>query len=240
MNIDALIKSLLRKLGIDIREYIVSRSDAARMLKLFKHYRIDSVLDVGANQGQYASYLRAIGYCGKITCFEPLKEPHSKLLKFAERNKNIIVAPPMALGDQIGEITINISENSLSSSILPMLDIHTQVAEGSAYISSEVVKLERLDALDNSYFSDSNGIFLKIDAQGYESQILEGASGVLQQIKGIQLEMSLVPLYAGELIYQEMINKIESLGYTLHDINPSFADSKTGRTYQVDGIFFRN
>lgn len=240
MNIDAIIKSLLRKIGIDIRKNIVSRSDAARLLKLFQHYSVDSILDIGANVGQYARYLRAIGYRGKITCFEPLESAHLKLQNFARHDRNIVIAPRMALGDHEGEIIINVSENSLSSSILPMLETHTQIAPGSSYVSSEVVRLGRLDALDSSYLSDSKGVFLKIDAQGYESQVIEGATGVLPQIKGIQLEMSLVPLYAGEPLYREMINKIESLGYTLHDINPSFADSKTGRTYQVDGIFFRN
>lgn len=240
MKIDGFVKSLLRKCGLDVREYIASRSDSARLLKLLQHHKIDSVLDVGANQGQYAGYLRAIGYHGKITCFEPLESAHRILKNVARRDGNIVVAPRMALGDQEGEITINISGNSLSSSILPMLETHAQVAPGSSYVSSEVVELKRLDALGLSCFEDSKGVFLKIDAQGYESQILDGAVGVLPQVEGLQLEMSLIPLYSGEPLYQEMIDKVEALGYVLHDMNPSFADSVTGRTYQVDGIFFRN
>jgi len=239
VDFNGVVKRFLRKCGLDIREYITSRSDAARMLKLFNYYGIDSVLDVGANQGQYAGYLRAIGYRGKITCFEPLESAYLILKNATKHDRNIVVAPRMALGDQEGKTTINIAGNSLSSSILPMLETHIQVAPGSSYVSSEVVELRRLDKLDNSYFSDSKGVFLKIDAQGYESQILDGATGVLPCIKGIQLEMSLVTLYAGEPLYQEMISKVESLGYVLHDINPSFADSETGRTYQVDGLFFR-
>lgn len=239
MKIDAIIKSILRKCGLDVREYIASRSDAARLMRLFRHYRIDSVLDIGANQGQYACYLRAIGYRGKITCFEPLESAYSILEHTVKHDKQIFVAPRMALGSQEGEVSINISENSLSSSILPMLETHARVAPGSSYVSSEIVPLRRLDSLSGNYFEGDNGIFIKIDAQGYESQILEGAAGILPQVKGFQLEMSLVPLYVGEPLYQEMICYVESLGYSLHDINPSFADSATGRTYQVDGIFFR-
>ena len=70
-------------------------------------------------------------------------------------------------------------------------------------------------------------------------QVLSGASQVLGKIKGIQMELSLVPLYKGQTLFREMLDKLEHLGYELHAIVPGFTDFETGRLLQMDGIFFR-
>jgi hypothetical protein len=80
---------------------------------------------------------------------------------------------------------------------------------------------------------------LKIDVQGYEPQVLAGAVELLPKLTGLQLELSLAPLYEGERGFSEMIDLVEREGFTLHDLNPCYSDSKTGRTFQVDALFFR-
>ena len=75
--------------------------------------------------------------------------------------------------------------------------------------------------------------------QGYEQQVLEGATGILPQVKGIQLEMSLVPLYQGELLFREMLDYMNNLGYSLHWLKPTITDPNTGQMLQLDGIFFK-
>lgn len=200
---------------------------------------INLVLDVGANEGQYANYLRVIGYKGNIHCFEPLSSAYGRLIRFAAHDGKISVAPQMALGDHDGEISINIAANSESSSVLPMLDAHLHAAPASKYIGSERVPLRRLGSVLTGEFVAQHNTFLKIDAQGYERQIISGASDHLDTICAIQLELSLIPLYQGEPLYRDMIDFLESLGFALFDISPTFADSKSGRVYQVDSIFVR-
>src|SRR5690348_8763318 len=95
------------------------------------------VLDIGANQGQFAKMLRSMGYAGRIVSFEPLSKAHSRLLSASRSDRNWIVHPRTAIGDTHGVIDINISTNSYSSSILPMLQAHTDVAEESKYLASE-------------------------------------------------------------------------------------------------------
>ena len=90
-----------------------------------RHSHIDLVIDIGANEGQFAKELRAGGYSGRIVSFEPLSAAHRRLLQESNRDSAWHVHPRCALGDRLGEIELNISGNSVSSSILPMLASHT-------------------------------------------------------------------------------------------------------------------
>ena len=234
------IKKLSRSLGIDLKRYNVQTSEDARMQQLLDYHKIDLVLDVGANVGQYAKSLRDLGYSGRIVSFEPLSSAYSQLKTASKKDLLWEIAPQTAIGNQEGEIIINIAGNSQSSSALPMLDAHLESAPESAYSGSETVKLSRLDTLAKDYIkSETKSIFLKIDVQGLEKQVLEGATAILPLVKGIKLELSLVPLYEGQVLFQEMIDIVEKLGYELYGIEPGFTAEKTGRMLQMDGIFFK-
>ncbi|MDB9386801.1 FkbM family methyltransferase [Microcystis aeruginosa CS-583] len=235
-----IIKKLARSLGIDLKRYNVQTSEAAKMQRLLAYHNIDLVFDVGANIGQYAKLLRELGYSGRIVSFEPLSSAYSQLKAVSEKDPLWEIAPQAAIGNQEGEIIINIAGNSQSSSALPMLDAHVQSAPESAYSGSETVKLSRLDTLAKDYIkSETKSIFLKIDVQGLEKQVLEGATAILPLVKGIKLELSLVPLYEGQVLFKEMIDIVEKLGYELYGIEPGFTAEKTGRVLQMDGIFFK-
>jgi len=234
------IKQLARSLGIDLKRYNVQTSEAAKMQRLLAYHNIDLVFDVGANIGQYAKLLRELGYSGRIVSFEPLSSAYSQLKAVSKKDPLWEIAPQAAIGNQEGEIVINIAGNSYSSSALPMLDAHLESAPESAYSGSETVKLSRLDTIAKDYIkSETKSIFLKIDVQGLEKQVLEGATAILPLVKGIKLELSLVPLYEGQVLFKEMIDIVEKLGYELYGIEPGFTAEKTGRMLQMDGIFFK-
>ena len=234
------IKKLARSLGVDLKRYNVQTSEAAKMQRLLAYHNIDLVFDVGANIGQYAKLLRELGYSGRIVSFEPLSSAYSQLKAVSKKEPLWEIAPQTAIGNQEGEIIINIAGNSYSSSALPMLDAHLESAPESAYSGSETVKLSRLDTLAKDYIkSETKSIFLKIDVQGLEKQVIEGATAILPLVKGIKLELSLVPLYEGQVLFKEMIDIIEKLSYELYGIEPGFTAEKTGRMLQMDGIFFK-
>jgi len=234
------IKKLSRSLGVDLKRYNVQTSEAAKMQRLLAYHNIDLVFDVGANIGQYAKLLRELGYSGRIVSFEPLSSAYSQLKAVSKKEPLWEIAPQTAIGNQEGEIIINIAGNSQSSSALPMLDAHLESAPESAYSGSETVKLSRLDTIAKDYIkSETKSIFLKIDVQGLEKQVIEGATAILPLVKGIKLELSLVPLYEGQVLFKEMIDIIEKLGYELYGIEPGFTAEKTGRMLQMDGIFFK-
>lgn len=233
------IRSLLRRVGIEAYRYSIHTSAGAQRQRLLQHLAIDLVLDVGANCGQYATDLRAHGYQGRIVSFEPLAAAHARLAAAARSDSNWRAAPRMALGDSHGEARVHVSANSLSSSILDMLPEHERAAPGSAYVGSESAPLRRLDQVAREYLAHAGRVLLKIDTQGYEDRVLAGAAGVLDGITAIQAELSLVPLYAGQPLLDEMRRRLAVLGFELFAIFPGYAHEQTGQTLQIDGFFVR-
>jgi hypothetical protein len=129
-----------------------------------------------------------------------------------------------------------------------MLDSHLAAAPNSAYLQKEKVPLRRLDHaladlhpdLLEAAVAPTRCIFLKLDVQGYEPQVLAGATQVLNRTLAVQLEMSLLPLYEGEALMPQMHAVMAAKGFNLWDLEPTFRDPATGRLLQLDGIFLRS
>ncbi|MFZ2541982.1 MAG: FkbM family methyltransferase [Gallionella sp.] len=212
---------------------------AMQIVSSMRIFDIDLILDVGANKGQFATEIRQCGYTGKIVSFEPLSQAHGELLQASAGDLNWDAYPRCALGNHDGEVEINIAGNSESSSILPMLESHRSAAPESAYEGKEIVPIKTLDAVAGPYLKDARASFLKIDTQGFEWQVLDGARDTLPHIKGILVELSLVPLYEGQHLWREVIDRLEAEGFVLWSFKTAFFDQSQGRTLQVDGIFYR-
>jgi len=232
---------MLRNVGFDVARYNVSQSESARLYRLLSHHSVDCVIDVGANNGGYGRFIRDAGYKGKIISFEPQSAAHQLLEKNCANDKAWIAAPRMALGAQDTEMVLNISENSASSSVMGMLPSHLEAALDSGYCGSELVSMRRLDSVLRDFISvDDFNIFLKIDTQGYERNVVLGASDCLNSVIGLQVELSIIPLYADQILYLDALKWFQSLGFSLWGIVPGFSNSVSGRLLQFDGIFFRD
>jgi FkbM family methyltransferase len=234
-----LIKEIARSLGFEVARYRPSSSPQSQINKIFENEKINLIFDIGANEGQFASQARSNGYQGKIVSFEPLSSASQKLHALANRDKDWIVHRRCAIGDHDGEIEINIAGNSVSSSILPMLKSHANAAVDSAYVSSEKVPIFCLDSIAHHYLEPSSNLFIKIDTQGYEWQVLDGACEILKQARGVLCELSLVPLYDGQRLWRDIIDRLESEGFMLWALQKGFTDPRTGQSLQMDGIFLR-
>jgi FkbM family methyltransferase len=155
--------------------------------------------------------------------------------KFLRRTRNQLVPYP----DPESRIEINIAANKgLSSSIADMLPNHIENAPEAQYVSKEKVPIRKLDSIFDQFLQPGDNVFLKIDTQGYEINVLDGAEKSLPKIKGIQVEMSLVPLYSGEMLFPDMLRHLTGKGYTMFDLGPVFTSPTTGQLLQVDGMFF--
>ena len=233
------IKQILKAAGIEARRFHPGSSPLARQMVAFHHFNIDLVFDIGANEGQFARELRAGGYSGTIVSFEPLSSAHARLLQASANDNAWHVQPRCAVGDRVGDIELNISGNSVSSSILPMLSAHSDAAPQSSYQGRESASLVMLDSVAPFYLRGAKAPFLKVDTQGYEWQVLDGARDILPRVCGIQIELSLVPLYEGQRLWRNCIERLEADGFRLWSLSPEFVDPATGRTLQWDGLFFR-
>lgn len=240
MTIAHRIRKFALKFGIELNRYNPVQSQEARMARLLAHHDIDLVLDVGANTGGYALSLRDAGFHGDILSFEPLEQAYAELTQAAATDARWYIAPRMAMGAEDGEIVINVAGNSVSSSVLPMHDAHAQAAPLSRYVGSQRVPLSRLDSVSHAVLTADRKTLLKIDTQGYEMPVLLGATALLPHIRGIQLELSVIPLYEGQTLYRETIDWLAGQGFELWNLIPGFLDESNGRLLQFDGIFFRN
>jgi FkbM family methyltransferase len=203
-------------------------------------HRINLVLDIGANTGQFGIYLRNAGYKGRIISFEPLSSARTELLTSSRNDPLWDVAPRAAIGSHDGQVEINVAKNSVSSSALNILEAHIAADPESQFIGKELVPLRRLDSIVFDYLDAGSRAFLKIDTQGYEDQVLKGATTLLGRIIGLQVELSLVPLYEGQQLFDDLSRRLRSLDFELWSIAPVFVDPKTGRLLQADVTFYRS
>lgn len=233
------VTTTARRFGLEVHSYIPQRSESAQLVAIFRHLGIGLVLDVGANEGQYGRAIRDAGYTGRIVSFEPQTAAHANLQREATGDARWHVHPRCAVGGADGETQINISANSVSSSLLPMLGRHVETAPTSQYIRSESTPLVRLDSVIPAIARAGEPIFLKIDTQGYEGPVLDGAESILDQVAGIQLEMSLVPLYDGQALWEDLYGRLSRRGYKLWAMRQGLIDPASGRLLQMEGIFSR-
>jgi FkbM family methyltransferase len=230
--IKKIAKKIFNKFGLNVSSY-------KKYPEFLLHHKIELLFDVGANFGQYAMLARDNGYKGKIVSFEPLPDAYEKILKNSENDPLWTVHKRCALGANIGEIEINISQNSQSSSILSMNNIHSIAAPESIYIGKAKTDIITLDSIFDSYRKNKERTFLKIDVQGFESKVLKGLTLNLKNVFGVEIEMSVVPLYDNQELYNYFFSFFEQNGFVLWSLVPIFRKDDTGELLQFDAVFVR-
>lgn len=229
-----IIQRLIKKQTLPDFESIL----LANRINLFRQKNITTILDVGANSGQYAESVLKHFNCNIIS-FEPMIPEYKIIMSKIPGYKNWI-AFNYGLGDENKNETINISKNSFSSSILKLNGITTTFDESIGYIDKQDISIKRLDSIWNILPNLTGNILLKIDTQGYESKVLDGCSAVLDKITGIQIELSIIELYENEPLFDVMYNKIKQLGFELYIIEPGYKDPKSGKLLQIEAVFFKD
>jgi FkbM family methyltransferase len=230
---------VIRGLGYDLVRRGKTRDVHDQLVAALKANAVDAVIDVGANEGQYGRRLRRHGWDGPIISFEPQADVHGRLMRRASRDAEWIVAPPMALGAIEGMAVLERSAESDMSSLLPQNATMRKISPSSQTTGQVEVPLQRLDQLPQLRDGRFTRMLLKIDVQGSELDVLEGARGLLDRIVGIQLETALVPLYVGEQGFRTTLDRLDELGFDLHLVIPGYYERKLGRQLQVDLVAFR-
>lgn len=211
---------------------------ATRLARTLAARDLQTVLDVGANVGQYGSLLRRAGYAGRIVSCEPLSGAFAQLQRRAAGDPAWTTLRT-AVGRERGDTTINVAANSFSSSLLPMTDAHRLSAPGSDYVAQETVPVTTVRALVAGHEVAPERTLLKIDTQGYEAEVLAGAGDLLDQLGAVQLELSFVELYEGQELFDAHYERMRERGFRLHIIEPGFSSPEDGRMLQIDGLFVR-
>ena len=230
-----IVRRLLRQLGFDIHRW-PDTSYATQRQQLIDANDISLVIDVGANSGQYAQHIRDTGYAGRIISFEPLKLPFAALEEAASADPLWDVRR-LAIGPATRSLEMYVAANGgASSSVLAMLDRHRSSAPYANYIGTETVRQDTLDAQVMSLLDER--IFLKLDLQGYELSALEGARATIAHTRVVEVELSFVDLYEGAPLYTDMVAHLQTCGFSLSTIVPTFR-SPESILLQADAIFVR-
>ncbi|MGC9157381.1 MAG: FkbM family methyltransferase [Terracidiphilus sp.] len=216
------LRKFLRSLGYDLVPYPPSDWARAReaLLRVLDRLAIDCVLDVGANRGQYGDQLREIGYKGWILSFEPVRASFEVLARHAAASPPW-KAFPCALGASDGQAEMQIGESHFLNSFLVPLGPSKTLPMNRA-IGTETVELRRLDSIFTECMEGvaARRIYLKLDTQGYDLEVLRGAERVLDHVLGAQTELSFVPIYHGMPNYAESLNEFERRGFGVVDFVP--------------------
>lgn len=235
LGLDVRIQSSLHGVGLDLRKH---RPASRRRIAQITASGVRTVIDVGANVGQYGAELRRSGFDGHIVSFEPLDEAFSEL-RIASSGDERWLCEKLAISDRAGTARINVAANEgASSSLLAMADAHTEAMPEARIVGVEDVSLGRLDAVA-ALESVPNPLMLKLDVQGHEVAALEGAAGVLDRVVLIEAELSLCQLYEGAPLMPEVLTELAARGFELIALEPGFYHPRDGRFLQFDGLFLR-
>lgn len=233
------------KTGIYCRLKVLSPSvsEFMRTSVLLNHFGVTKVLDIGGNSGQFAESIIDFGYEGKIVSFEPVDVAYKSLLKRANRYSSWSVAERAAIGNFNGKVEINVSDETVFSSIKNIKSDYVDNKAAATVVRKEEVSIYTLDTLKGKYYNNDEVLFLKVDTQGFEKEVLEGATELLKIVKGVKLE---IPLDKSNEIYDDVewdlkdyIDFFTVLGFKLHSIEQLGANKKTGIVHEADVIFFR-
>jgi FkbM family methyltransferase len=199
---------------------------------------LETIIDVGANKGQFAVAIKKVYSGAQIYSFEPIEFEFQKLKKNLNGFKKVKIFN-IALGSTISNEEFNLNEYSLSSSFLKITKEHTfdkPITSQTKQIEIEVSTLDYF--VTNGLISIVGQTLLKLDVQGYERQVLEGAGKVLKEIDFIVLECSFLPLYESELLFQEMHDVLKGYGFSLK-APLSFWQRKDLKIIQTDILYER-
>lgn len=208
-----------------------------RRPKLIGRAGITDLIDVGANAGQWAQQVRQYGYRGDIWSYEPLSSAFARLSAAAAADPRWHVTRT-AVGAKQEQLTINVSQNTLFSSFAPMREagVNATPNHASEYVHTEVVPVDTLDHLAEGI---TGRVGVKIDVQGFESQVMDGGEATLARAHYLEVELSLVPCYEGEPLYLEMLERIRGYGFELALVEPVWMDHTSGAALQFNGLFLR-
>ncbi|MCC7476807.1 MAG: FkbM family methyltransferase [Pirellulales bacterium] len=230
-------RKLLKVLGNSTYRSAFRRAGVAAATEheaLLRHFNFATVVDVGANRGQFSLVSRQCFPQARILAFEPLASP-AKKFETAINADPLVTLHRVAIGAIDGTATIHISAADDSSSLLPITELQQTLSPGTHEVATEPIAVVKLDSQIDERELKSPSL-LKIDVQGFELSVLQGSAALLQKFSNIYVECSFVELYEGQALADEVINYLRDHGFNLCGVYNVSYDSR-GKAVQADFLF---
>lgn len=193
-----------------------------------------TVVDIGANRGQFVLAARKWAHMARVVAFEPLNEAATTFRNVFQKDSRVTLHQA-AIGPQTGETTIHVSAADDSSSLLPISPLQERLFPGTNEIRAEIVKVGRL----SDYITHEEIVtpaMLKLDVQGYELEALRGCEDLLSRFSHVYAECSFVELYHGQALVDDIIAWLRNRGWRLSGTYNMTYD-RQGRSIQADFLF---
>jgi FkbM family methyltransferase len=241
MNRRQLLELRLRKLAYSarrpalwgpMRAGVVPSVDHAALIR---RLRPATVIDVGAHSGQFALLVRSECPKAKVISFEPQPEPGAQYRRFLGASAELRM---VALGETMGEATLNVTRASDSSSLLPIGEEQVTRFPGTDRVAELTVPVSTLDTEFPDPCSLAGPVLLKIDVQGFELAVLRGAAGLLAVAQWIYVELSFVELYSGQPLAPAVIRFLDDHGFEMSGAF-NMSEGPNGESVQADFLFTR-
>lgn len=229
------MKKLRRFIRKCIRNAGFQRKIAPDFVDVMHEHNINVVLDVGANDGDYGREIRDRGYRGLIVSFEPNPMAYDRLKLNIQSDKKW-VAFPYALGDKNGFAKLSIAENDVMSSFKGLTDFGRSIDTKTT--STVLSKILTIDSFFDEHPEFIDNVYLKIDTQGFEMEVLRGAKKNLEKITAVQAEIALVQTYLDQTHWLEIVSWIREQKFELATIVCNSAIGAQVREF--DFVFIKN
>ena len=226
------VKTIFNACGLDIRQ-----TWKFLPYSWLRNYNISTVLDVGANTGQFALQIHALLPEAKIYSFEPLKDCYAELKKNMRDVANF-ESFNVALGNSNGKSSIYRNDFSPSSSILPMQNLLKKSFPQTTHAELEEIEICRLDDMSPKLELKDN-ILIKIDVQGFEDKVIMGGQNVIERAQVIIVETTFEPLYQGQVLFDGIYSMLTAKGFELRGCEEPLRNPEDTRIMQCDSIFVR-
>ena len=218
----------------------IDQNQNFQTIELIKQHKIDLILDVGANFGQFGTDMRNMGYLGQIISFEPVNKCYQRLSSIADDKWQI---ENFALGDKNSKEEINISNKTVFSSILDVNEIgKSNFSNSIKVVGKQNTLVKKLDDIINELVNNLNKrrIFLKIDTQGYDNRVIRGSLQTLEHVKILQTEISCKGIYMDTPSVSQRLQELLNLGFSITGIFPISRDKNTMEILEFNCLLIRS
>jgi len=235
-NLTKLINKCLRTLGVEVKACALLPT---RNLLGLRSIQPKTILDVGANTGQFVLELKPIFPSAKFFSFEPLPSCF-ELLKKLSLSDSKWECFNLALGDvnKVAEFHIHTGHTS-SSSFLSTVETNYELYPETRKQETALVQCATLDEWIRSHpEAEKNPIVLKLDVQGYETKVLRGAETTLPNVEAVITEVIVETLYEAQSLFSEQVELLAQAGLNFTGVIRHAFDPK-GNVISFDGVFRR-